>query len=80
MRENILQTIDMVFGYEKDQVSKISIASCDENSGEQDWLIDVKLRNYPSVKTQLKSIDVHNAITLSLERAYLKVSRRTVKI
>ncbi len=80
MRKNILQKIESVFGYEKDEVSKISIVLADETPNELEWYIHIKLRNYPVIKTQFRSLDVLNAITLSLERAYLKSSRRAVPI
>ncbi|MBT8124773.1 MAG: hypothetical protein KJO81_08115 [Gammaproteobacteria bacterium] len=80
MINHIRQRLHSVFGFNQYEVQKIVITLFDEERSSDDIAnrchIEVKIRNQPSIITELVSFDIFTATTLAIERAHLKISRR----
>ena len=78
MQKNILQQIHSVFGVEKYKIHRIFITLFDEKGLEGEiekgCQIQVKVRGLPTIKTELKSLDILTAVSLAIERAHIKLS------
>ena len=78
MQKHIKQRLHSVFGFDTYQVRKIKITLFDEKnmSGDKENCchIEVKLKDRPTIITELKSFDIFTAISLAIESAHLKLS------
>lgn len=80
MQKCILQRIHSVFGFGKYEIQKIIITLLSENEHDarKSCNILVKPKGLPTISTQLESLDIYTAISLAIERAHLKLERRTI--
>ncbi len=80
MRTHILQRLHSVFGFSQYDVQRIVITIFEDqeidSTEENRCIIEIKIRHHPKIITELKSFDIFTAITLAIEKAKLKVSRR----
>lgn len=80
VRKHIIQRLHSVFGFNRYGVHKIIIRLFDDQglsvNDEKCCRIEVRIRDQPTIITELKSLDVLMVVTLAIERANLKLSHR----
>lgn len=82
MIKSILKRIHSVFGFSKYEIHKMVITLSDVKDNEgNEWkgcFIQIKAKDYLTITTELKSLDIYTAITLAIESAHLKLEHRTI--
>ncbi len=78
MQKSILQRVHSVFGFGKYEIQKIIITLLNEHDDRKLCNILVKPKGFPTISTQLESLDIYTATSLAIERAHLKLERRTI--
>ena len=80
MRKHLVNQMHAMFGFSMNKIKKVFIRIM-EDEGSQNKTpitcsIKVYIEGHPTISTKLTTLDIQSAISLAIERANLKISRR----
>ena len=80
MRKYLVDQLNTVFGFNKKRIKKIFIKILEDKESQTKTAVSCRIKIYieghPVISTELKTLDIYSAISLAIERANLKISRR----